>query len=257
MTHLRGGNVSCFCSACSSAPSRRQFLCSVAATAATAATVIGASGKTGSAQQPSGAATGGRPMLVKGGCVLTLDRAIGDFEQADVLIQGSKISAVQASISAPDADVIDASRMIVMPGLIDTHRHMWQGILRNVLPDGSLDDYRAVVQRTFGAKYTPDDVYAGDLFSALGAIDSGVTCVLDWSHIHNTPDHTDAAIKALAESGVRAVFAYGNPQNETGRYWEMKGHKYPEDIARLRRQYFSTEDQLLTLYMAAPSASPS
>jgi len=256
MTHLCSGNASCFCSACNSAPSRRQFLCCAAATAATAATVFGASGKTASAQQPSGATAVGRPILIKGGCVLTLDRAFGDFEQADVLIRGSKISAVQASISTPDADIIDASRTIVMPGLVDTHRHMWQGILRNVLPDGSLDDYRAVVQRTFGAKYTPDDVYAGDLFSALGAIDSGVTCVLDWSHIHNTPDHTDAAIKALADSGVRAVFAYGNPQNETGRYWEMKGHKYPEDIARLRKQYFSTEDQLLTLYMAAPSASP-
>jgi cytosine/adenosine deaminase-related metal-dependent hydrolase len=150
--------------------------------------------------------------------------------------------------------VIDASNMIVMPGFVDTHRHMWQGVLRNALPDGSLEDYRNVIQRQFGAKYTPDDVYAGDLFSALGAIDSGVTCILDWSHIHNTPEHSDAAIKGLAESGVRAVFAYGNPQNETGRYWEMKGHKYPDDIARLRKQYFSSEDQLMTLFMAAPSA---
>jgi 5-methylthioadenosine/S-adenosylhomocysteine deaminase len=255
MTHMRSGNASCFCSACNSVLSRRQFLCSTAATAA-ATTVIGASGQTASAQQPGGAPVAGRPILIKGGCVLTLDRPVGDFEQADVLVEGGKISAVRANISAPNAEVIDASRMIVMPGFVDTHRHMWQGILRNVLPDGSLDDYRVVVQRTFGAKYTPDDVYAGDLFSALGAIDSGVTCVLDWSHIHNTPDHTDAAIKALAESGVRAVFAYGNPQNETGRYWEMKGHKFPEDIARLRKQYFSSEDQLLTLYMAAPSASP-
>jgi 5-methylthioadenosine/S-adenosylhomocysteine deaminase len=256
MTHVSSGNASCFCSACNSALSRRQFLCSTAATAVAASTVIGASGETARAQQPSGAATAGRPILIKGGCVLTLDRAVGDFEQADVLVEGGKISAVRASISAPNAEVIDASRMIVMPGFVDTHRHMWQGILRNVLPDGSVDDYRALVQRTFGAKYTPDDVYAGDLFSALGAIDSGVTCVLDWSHIHNTPEHTDAAIKALAESGVRAVFAYGNPQNETGRYWEMKGHKFPEDIARLRKQYFSSDDQLLTLYMAAPSASP-
>jgi len=205
MTDLRIGNASCFCSACNSALSRRQFLCCAAATAATAATVIGASGKTAFAQQPSGATAPKRPILIKGGCVLTLDRALGDFEQADVLIQGSKISAVEASISAPDADVIDASRTIVMPGLVDTHRHMWQSILRNVLPDGSLDDYCAVVQRTFGAKYTPDDVYAGDLFSALGAIDSGVTCVLDWSHIHNTPDHTDAAIKALSPECARCL----------------------------------------------------
>jgi hypothetical protein len=97
----------------------------------------------------------------------------------------------------------------VAPGLVDNHRHMWQGILRNVLPDGSLDDYIATVQKIFGANYTPDDVYAGDYFSALGAIDIGVTCILDWPHIHNTPAHTDAAIKALMDSGARAVLAYG------------------------------------------------
>jgi len=209
-----------------------------------------------SAQQPAGAPAAGRPILVKGGCVLTLDRAVGDFEQADVLIEGGKISAVRPNISAPNAEVIDASRMIVMPGLVDTHRHMWQGILRNVLPDGSLDDYIAVVQKTFGAKYTPDDVYAGDHLSAIGALDSGVTCVLDWSHIHNTPEHSDAAVKALQDSGVRAVFAYGNAQTADGRWWEAKGSKYPGDIARLRKQYFSSEDQLVTLYLAAPSGSP-
>jgi 5-methylthioadenosine/S-adenosylhomocysteine deaminase len=146
--------------------------------------------------------------------------------------------------------------MIVMPGLIDTHRHMWEGVLRNVLPNGSLDDYRDVVQRTFGAKFTPDDVYAGDLLSALGAIESGVTCILDWSHIHNSPDHSDAAVKALFDSGVRAVFAYGNGQNETGRYWEIATSKFPGDIARLRKEYFSSDDQLVTLYLAAPSATP-
>src|SRR4029453_1421427 len=191
MTHVRRSatSSSCFCGACTPqrALSRRQFLCTTAATAVAASTVIG----TASAQQPGGATAPGRAILIKGGCVLTLDRAAGDFEQADVLVEGGKISAVRPNISAPNAEVIDASRMIVAPGFVDTHRHMWQGILRNVLPDGSLEDYRNIVQRTFGAKYTPDDVYAGDYFSALGAIDSGVTCILDWSHIHNTPEHTD------------------------------------------------------------------
>ena len=204
------------------------------------------------AQQPAP----GRPILIKGGCVLSLDRAVGDFDQADVLIENGKISAVRPNISAPNAEVIDASRTIVAPGLVDTHRHMWQGILRNVLPDGSLDDYIATVQKTFGARYVPDDVYAGDYFSALGALDSGVTCVLDWSHIHNTPEHTDAAVKALKDSGVRAVFAYGNAQTTDGRWWEAKGAKFPDDIARLRKQYFSSDDQLVTLFLAAPSGAP-
>lgn len=253
-----GGSL-CFCGACgpTTAISRRQFLCTGTAgtiVAASAAGAVATSSGTARAQQPSGAS--GRPILLKGGCVLTLDRALGDFEVADVLIEGKTISAVRPDIAAPNAEIIDAARMIVMPGLVDTHRHMWQGILRNVLPDGSLEDYRDVVQRMFGAKYTPDDVYAGNLFSALGAIDSGVTCVLDWSHIHNTPAHSDAAVKALFDSGVRAVFAYGNGQNETGRYWEIAGSKFPDDIARLRKQYFSSDDQLVTLYLAAPSGSP-
>jgi len=235
--------------------SRRQFLCTGTAGAVAAASITAASVSAASAQQPPGVAAD-RAILIKGGCVLTLDRALGDFEVADLLIEGKTISAVRPSITAPYAEVIDASRMIVMPGLVDTHRHMWQGILRNVLPDGSLEDYRDIVQRTFGAKYTPDDVYAGDLFSALGAIDSGVTCVLDWSHIHNTPAHSDAAVKALFDSGARAIFAYGNGQNETGRYWEIAGSKFPGDIARLRKQYFASEDQLVTLFLAAPSGSP-
>ena len=208
---------SCTCAACGTM-SRRQFLCTGAAGAVAAPALAASVGGRALAQGAPAAGNPGRPLLIKGGCVLTLDRALGDFERADVLIEGQRISAVRPDISAPGAEVIEAADTIVMPGFVDTHRHMWQGILRNVLPDGSLDDYRTVVQRTFGAKYTPDDVYAGDLFSALGAIDSGVTCILDWSHIHNTPEHTDAAVKALTESGVRAVFAYGNPQNETGRF---------------------------------------
>ena len=249
-----GDHVSCFCSACrpKSAISRRELLCTSAASAIAASTaIIG----TTHAQQPMPGAVPGRPLLIKDGCVLSLDRAIGDFERADVLIEHGKIAAVRPNIAAADAEVIDAARMIVAPGFVDTHRHMWQGILRNVLPDGSLDDYIATVQKTFGANYAPDDVYAGDYFSALGAIDSGVTCILDWSHIHNTPAHTDAAIKALMDSGVRAVFAYGNAQTTDGRWWEAKGSKYPDDIARLRKQYFSSEDQLVTLYMAAPSGA--
>jgi 5-methylthioadenosine/S-adenosylhomocysteine deaminase len=225
----------CPCCVPRSGVSRRQFLCTtaVATVAAPAiASVIG-TGEAQAAPKPAG-----RPILLKGGCVLSLDKAVGDFEQADVLIEGSRISAVKPGISAANAQVIDASNSIVMPGFVDTHRHMWQGFLRNVLPDGSLEDYRNVVQRKFGATMTPDDVYAADLVSALGAIDTGVTCVLDWSHIGTSPAHTDACIKGLQDSGVRAVFAYGAGQNETGRVMEIATAKYPGDIARLRKQYF-------------------
>jgi 5-methylthioadenosine/S-adenosylhomocysteine deaminase len=253
MTHAFSSG--CPCCLPRNGPSRRQFLCTtaaaVAAAPAFAATVAGpAEAQAARPAQP------GRPILLKGGIVLTLDRAVGDFEKADVLIEGGKIKDVKPSISAPNAQVIDAANRIVMPGFVDTHRHMWQGYLRNVLPDGSLEDYRNVVQRTFGAKMTPDDVYAADLISALGAIDSGVTCVLDWSHIGISPEHTDACIKGLRDSGVRAVFAYGAGQNENGRVMEIATAKYPGDIARLRKQHFSSNDQLVTLYLAALGGTP-
>jgi 5-methylthioadenosine/S-adenosylhomocysteine deaminase len=245
------------CTCCSPQLSRRQFLCTTAAAGVAAPAV--AAGIGGRAFAQTAATTGqapGRPILIKGGCVLSIDRAVGDFEQADVLVEGARIAAVRPNIDAPNAEVIDASNTIVMPGFVDTHRHMWQGILRNILPDGSLQDYVRVVQRTVGQAYTPDDVYAGNLSSALGCIDVGVTCVLDWSHIHMSPEHSDAAVKGLADSGVRAVFAYGTPQHASGDWTKAPNHKYPGDIARLRRQYFSSDDQLLTLFLASPGGAP-
>jgi 5-methylthioadenosine/S-adenosylhomocysteine deaminase len=182
-------------------------------------------------------------ILVKGGCVLTMDPDIGDFEKADILISGSEISDIQQDITPEDdMQIIDASYKIVMPGFVDTHRHMWQGSIRNILPDGLLGDY---VQQILGIRehYRPDDVFIGNLVSALGAINAGVTTVLDWSHIGNSPEHTDAAIAALEESGIRAVYGFGGgaagPDNQ-----------FPDDIVRLRNTHFSSEDQLLTLALA-------
>ena len=188
--------------------------------------------------------------------MLSLDPIVGDFERADVLIFGSKIAAVGPNLSASEAEIIDASRAIVMPGFIDTHRHMWEGILRNILPDASLDDYVNTVQIKLGPHYRPEDVYAANLVSALGAIEVGITTMLDWSHIQNSPDHTDAAIKALADSGIRAVFAYGSPSNGLADFRDDPRQRYPGDIRRLRKQYFSNDDQLLTLALASPSYPP-
>jgi cytosine/adenosine deaminase-related metal-dependent hydrolase len=98
--------------------------------------------------------------------------------------------------------------------------------------------------------YRPEDAYAGDLIGLLGAIDAGVTTILDWSHIQNTPEHSDAVIKALQETGIRAVFAYGNPNTSLADWWFNSSLKHPEDIRRLRTQYFSSDDQLLTLALA-------
>jgi 5-methylthioadenosine/S-adenosylhomocysteine deaminase len=143
-----------------------------------------------------------------------------------------------------------------MPGFVDTHRHMWEGILRNILPDASLDEYVKIVQLQLGPHYRPEDVYAANFVSALGAIEVGITTILDWSHIQNTPEHTDAAIKALADSGIRAVFAYGTPSNGLADFRDDPRHRYPGDMRRLRKQYFSSDDQLLTLAPASLSNPP-
>ncbi|MGZ5826734.1 MAG: amidohydrolase family protein, partial [Croceibacterium sp.] len=233
--------------------SRRQFLCTTAAGVAAAPAL--ASGVIGAAEAAP-RAQAGRPIPIKGGCVLSLDSAVGDFEQADVLVEGKKITVVRPNISAPNAQLIDASKCIVMPGFVDTHRHMWEGFLRNSLPDGSLLDYIALIQKKFGANFVPEDVYIANLLSTLGCIDVGVTTVLDWSHIQNSPEHTDAAIKGLQESGVRSVFAYGYPQTASGNWRDAPKNQFPGDIGRLRKQYFNSDDQLTTLFLASPGGAP-
>ena len=227
---------------------RRKFVASgVASLVAGAAAGAGLTGTAQAAQlnakdlQLSG--TPGRRVLLKGGVVLTMDSALGDFEKADVLIEGSKIAGVGPNIKA-SATVIDASNMIVMPGFVDTHRHIWQGQLRNILPNGRLNpDYNRDITGSARSTYRPEDVYVGDLLSAWGAINAGITTLLDWSHVSNSPEHSDAAIQGLRESGIRGVYGYGagaaGPRN-----------KYPGDMQRLRKQYFSSEDQLLTLALA-------
>ena len=189
-------------------------------------------------------------ILVKGGTVLTMDAGVSDLPQGDVLIDGQRIAAVGPNLAADGAEVIDASDMIVMPGFVDSHRHMWEGAIRNLIPDGTLPDYLGLILGKYAPVYRPEDVYIGDLVSALSALDAGVTTVVDWSHIQNSPAHTDAAVRALQEAGIRALFAYGFP---AGRRWwaDATGHQFPQDIDRLRKQYFSSEDQLLTLGLAA------
>src|SRR5687767_10901402 len=109
--------------------------------------------------------------LLKNGIVLSLDKKVGNFMHADVLIEGTKIAAVGPNLVSDNMEVIDASDMIVMPGFIDTHRHLWEGILRNIGTDIPLEgeqSYLAFVLNTLAPAYRPDDVYAGNKVSTLG-----------------------------------------------------------------------------------------
>lgn len=185
--------------------------------------------------------------LLQNGIVLTLDKKVGNFHRADVLIEDTKIAAVAPNLNADGAQVIDASDMIVMPGFVDTHRHIWEGILRNIATDLPLDGeagYRSLILNTLAPAYRPEDAYVGNLVGLYGAIDAGITTILDWSHIQATREHGDAVIKALQESGLRAVFAYGYPA------WKEADANQTTWICDLAKQYFSSKDQLLTFALA-------
>ena len=182
--------------------------------------------------------------LIKNGVVLTMDSGLGDFERADVLVEGGKIAAVRPDISA-EATVIDASNRIVLPGFTDTHHHFYQSAMRNLLGNGLLEDYF----RDIVAKATPlfraGDAYDGVLSGALRSLTSGVTHVVDMSQVSNSPEHSDAMIKAFRDSGIRAVYAYARGYTPAA--------KFPDDVERIKKQHFASNDGLVSLaFTAAP-----
>jgi cytosine/adenosine deaminase-related metal-dependent hydrolase len=185
-----------------------------------------------------------RRILIKGGTIVSLDRQVGNFERGDLLIQGKKIAAVAANVEAPGANVIDASNTIVIPGFVDAHRHSWEGQLRRINPNApTLAAYSAATHLSFAKSYRPADMYAGNLITALGCVDAGITCIIDNSHNARSAKHSDEAIRALVDSGIRAVHASGAPQAGD---WD---HQWPQDLERLKKQYFASDDQLVTLRM--------
>jgi cytosine/adenosine deaminase-related metal-dependent hydrolase len=184
-----------------------------------------------------------RRILVKGGTIISMDPKVGDFVKGDVLIEGKKIIEVAANINAR-AEVIDASSMIVIPGFVDTHRHCWENQFRRMIPNADIAGYNSFRDHV-AQFYKPEDMYAANLISALGCIDSGVTCLMDWSHNSRTADLSDGAIQALFDSGVRAIHGYSAPA-DTGK-WD---HQHPQDLIRLKKKYFSSDDQLVTVAMA-------
>ncbi|MFE2941220.1 amidohydrolase family protein [Streptomyces sp. NPDC059255] len=155
----------------------------------------------------------GRPVLLRGGTVLPMDDRGRVLHDTDVLVAGDRIAAVGRELSVPEGTaVIDATDGIVMPGMIDTHRHMWQTVMRGYGADWTLTQYFVWYYLESGKLFRPEDVHAGNLLAAIEAIDAGVTTVVDWSHGLQTVDHADAAVDALRSVPGRFVLAYGNIQ---------------------------------------------
>src|SRR5438874_7995241 len=200
----------------------------------------------------------GRRYVIRGGAVMTMDPSMpnkGEWAQADVLVEGKKILAVGPNLHVGDAGEIDARGRIVMPGFIDTHHHQFETALRSFLADGVLINdssgsaagtttYYEYILGRFAPVYRPQDVYISELFGALSQLDDGVTAVHDVSQIHHTPQHSDAAIQALFDSGRRSAFGYFEGAGSNG-----PNYAYPHDAFRINQQYFSSTDQLVTMIM--------
>ncbi|MDI4654985.1 amidohydrolase family protein [Xanthobacter autotrophicus] len=148
-------------------------------------------------------------ILISGGAVLTMDPSVPDLQQGDVLIDADRIVAVGRNLSAEGATRIDASGLVVMPGLVNAHLHCWQTPLRGVAADWTLKDYLQKVLGEFGPRFSPEDIYWATLAAALDQIDAGVTTLVDWCHNAPTPAHAQAALEALRDAGIRALFLRG------------------------------------------------
>jgi 5-methylthioadenosine/S-adenosylhomocysteine deaminase len=189
-------------------------------------------------------------ILLKGGTVLSVDPQIGDLPTGDVLIDGDRIAGVEASIDA-DAEVVDCTGRVVIPGFVDTHRHTWEAAIRNCAPNATLDDYFVEVLDTFAPLYRPEDVYASNVAGSLECLNAGITTLVDWSHINNTPEHPDAGVRGLQETGIRAQYAYGSANTSLEKYWYFSAEAIPaDDVRRVRETYFSSDSGLLTMALA-------
>jgi 5-methylthioadenosine/S-adenosylhomocysteine deaminase len=243
--------------------SRRNFLKAAAATGVVAGTGLTLFAPRADTHEggdpPADSGRLGRRYVIRGGSVMSMDPKVGDFAEGDVLVEGKKILAVGRNLHAGDAAEIDARGRIVMPGFIDTHHHQFETVLRSFLADGILINdgsntpsgnttYFEFILLTFAPVYRPQDVYINELFGGLSQLDDGVTTVHDVSQIHHSPQHSDAAIQALFDTGRRAAFGYFESAgaNILG---TNPGNKYPTDAPRIKKQWFSSSDQLVHMIM--------
>ena len=189
-------------------------------------------------------------ILIRNATVLTQDDSLGEMAGADVLVDGDRIAEVGRNLRADGARVIEANGDIVIPGFIDTHRHTWETCIRTSAPDFALITYFSAILDKFAPHYRPEDVHSATRWGALECANAGITTLVDWAHIMNTPDHADASVKALQESGIRSVFAYGFPNTSLVDWWfgpDYAGSVLTsdaDDARRLKSQYFSSDEGL-------------
>jgi len=190
-------------------------------------------------------------LLIKNGFVASVDAEIGNVADCDILIDGDKIVEVRRGIEAAEAEVVDASDHIVMPGFVDGHKHIWQGAaVRGYCADWSLDDYVNFIRLNVAAAFEPEDMYAAHLHGAYEAMNAGVTTAADYCHNIVSRDHAHEAIRGLQDSGMRVIWNYGfnYPPTENPEFSHLADRlEFAREIAK---QYFSSKEQLVTMGVA-------
>ena len=190
-------------------------------------------------------------LLLQGATVVTMAPGIADGA-LDILVDGARIAAIAPDLDGGGAERVDLTGRIVIPGLVNAHMHTWQTALRGLAADWTLLEYFRHVHAGLATHFTPQDVHIGTLAGALNQLDCGTTTLGDWCHNNPTPAHTDAAVDALAASGIRAAFLHGSPKPDPlpGQpHFSEVPHPRAE-VERLRRGAFSASGGLLTLGMA-------
>ncbi|KLO32519.1 amidohydrolase family protein [Mycobacterium haemophilum] len=188
--------------------------------------------------------------VVTGGLVLIGDPLTAEFRRADLLIEDGRIGAIEEDLSGVDAEVIDAANRWVIPGFVDSHRHLWQTTMRGVTANWNLNDYTWRIRSHFAGLHDADDVYAGQYAGGLDALAAGVTTTLDHSHIINSPEHADAAVQGIKDSGVRALWCYGFCLSPQEHPVFATSNDRLIDARRVRESHFPSDDGLVRMGVA-------
>jgi len=173
-------------------------------------------------------------ILIRNATIITMDARLGTLPLGDVLVEGDLIEAVAPRLEAADAEVADAHGRIVIPGLINAHMHTWQTALRGIAANWILPEYFRKMHAGLATLFRPEDLHIATLIGALNQLSCGTTTLVDWCHNNPTPEHNDAAIDGLYESGIRAAFFHGSPKPDpkpgAPGFWEL-----PHPRAELER----------------------
>lgn len=197
-----------------------------------------------------------RRTLIRSATVISMDDAIGDLNTGDVLVEGSHIAEVRPSIELgsgiSETEIVDGKDRIVIPGLINAHMHTWQTGLRGYAANWTLLEYFRRMHAGLATVFRPEDIHIATLVGALNQINCGTTTLVDWCHNNPTPDHTDAAVRGLIESGIRAAFFHGSPKPEP-KPGEPHFSEVPHprrEVERLLAGPLADRDGLVTLGLA-------